>query len=153
MRVFQVLSLVLGVYGGRLMAEICPPDWHRYGESCYFIITRKMVKIVGSKSSGGVVHGTITTAKTLTLPYASSLLAVVAASLLSACFTTPWRSSWVKASDHAGRLAVHIPDVTPSICLNKLEGRWFVHEAARVIRKRWRHEGELWRIQKRIVIY
>ena len=23
-------------------AEICPPDWHRYGESCYFIIKDKM---------------------------------------------------------------------------------------------------------------
>ena len=81
-----------------------------------------------------VVHGTMTTVKTLTLPYASSLLAVVAASLLSACYTTPWRSSWVKASDHAGRLAVHIPDVTPSICLNKLEGRWF---ACRATLKLW----------------
>ncbi|XP_071789718.1 hepatic lectin-like [Asterias amurensis] len=25
-----------------LLAEICPPDWHRYGESCYFIITVEM---------------------------------------------------------------------------------------------------------------
>ncbi|XP_071797655.1 echinoidin-like [Asterias amurensis] len=42
MRIVQVLSLVLGVYCGRLLAEICPPDWHRYGESCYFIIKDKM---------------------------------------------------------------------------------------------------------------
>ncbi len=42
MRISQVLSFVLGVYCGRLLAEMCPPDWHRYGESCYFIITDRM---------------------------------------------------------------------------------------------------------------
>ncbi len=42
MRISQVLCLVLGVYCGRLLAELCPPDWHRYGESCYFIIADKM---------------------------------------------------------------------------------------------------------------
>ncbi|XP_033646717.1 lectin BRA-3-like [Asterias rubens] len=31
----QRLSIVLVVYCGCLLAEICPPDWHRYGESCY----------------------------------------------------------------------------------------------------------------------
>ncbi|XP_071789631.1 perlucin-like protein [Asterias amurensis] len=42
MRVFQVLSLLLWIYCGRIFAEICPLDWHRYGESCYFIITDMM---------------------------------------------------------------------------------------------------------------
>ncbi|XP_071789717.1 perlucin-like protein [Asterias amurensis] len=42
MRVFHVLSFVLLVYCEYLLAEICPPDWHRYGESCYFIITDMM---------------------------------------------------------------------------------------------------------------
>ena len=36
-----VLLLLLGICG-RLLAEICPPDWHRYGESCYFFIPRTM---------------------------------------------------------------------------------------------------------------
>ncbi|XP_033630346.1 lactose-binding lectin l-2-like [Asterias rubens] len=42
MRISQALILALGVYCGRLVAEICPPDWQRYGESCYFIIKDKM---------------------------------------------------------------------------------------------------------------
>ncbi|XP_071784871.1 echinoidin-like [Asterias amurensis] len=42
MRLNQVLSLVLCIYCGRLLAEVCPRDWHRYGESCYFIIMDKM---------------------------------------------------------------------------------------------------------------
>ncbi|XP_071789715.1 L-selectin-like [Asterias amurensis] len=33
---------VLCVCFGCLLAEICPRDWHRYGESCYFIITDMM---------------------------------------------------------------------------------------------------------------
>ena len=42
MHIAQVLILVLCVYCARLMSEFCPPDWHRYGESCYFIIKDKM---------------------------------------------------------------------------------------------------------------
>ncbi|XP_071784869.1 C-type lectin domain family 10 member A-like [Asterias amurensis] len=42
MHVNQVFGLVLGVYCGHLLAEACPPDWHRYGESCYYIIKDKM---------------------------------------------------------------------------------------------------------------
>ena len=42
MRIGQVLSLVLVVNCGRLLAKICPLDWHRNGESCYFIIKDKM---------------------------------------------------------------------------------------------------------------
>ena len=215
MRISQALILALGVYCGRLVAEICPPDWQRYGESCYFIIKDKMdwyqanrtcaesranLAIPNSKSKhdymwelflkepdmtstdhwigcndieeeGNWQHcplpGDINAYEnwaekepndnkggedcgaqvnkyngqwddrkcdTLFFANASSRFAVVAASILSACYTTPWRSSWVKASDHAGRLADHIPDVTVSICLSKLEGRWFVHKAARVRR-------------------
>ena len=33
---------VLCVCFGCMLAEICPPDWQRYGESCYFIITDMM---------------------------------------------------------------------------------------------------------------
>ena len=42
MRIGQVLSLVLVVNCGRLLAKICPLYWHRNGESCYFIIKDKM---------------------------------------------------------------------------------------------------------------
>ena len=38
MIIFEYMLLVLCI-GGGLFAEICPPDWHRYGESCYFIKT------------------------------------------------------------------------------------------------------------------
>ena len=41
MGVVDILLLVLGV-SGQLLAQICPPDWHRYGESCYFVITQTM---------------------------------------------------------------------------------------------------------------
>ncbi len=42
MGVVQRASLVMVFCCGFLLAEICPPDWHRYGESCYFIIMDKM---------------------------------------------------------------------------------------------------------------
>ncbi|XP_033625721.1 perlucin-like protein [Asterias rubens] len=38
---FQVI-LVLWVCCGYILAEICPPDWNRYGESCYFISNTTM---------------------------------------------------------------------------------------------------------------
>ncbi len=38
----NLLYLMLFVCCGRLLAEICPPDWNRYGESCYFIVKDTM---------------------------------------------------------------------------------------------------------------
>ncbi len=35
----EFVLLVLGICGGRLFAEICPPNWHQHGKSCYFVIT------------------------------------------------------------------------------------------------------------------
>ncbi|XP_071784915.1 echinoidin-like [Asterias amurensis] len=34
--------LVVWVFSGHILAEICPPDWHRYGESCYLFLNDKM---------------------------------------------------------------------------------------------------------------
>ena len=36
------MVLILSVWCCRLVAEICPRDWHRYGDSCYFIIEDNM---------------------------------------------------------------------------------------------------------------
>ena len=38
----DLLFLVMGFWCGPTLAEICPPDWHRYGESCYVVITRRI---------------------------------------------------------------------------------------------------------------
>ena len=38
----DLLFLVMGFWCGPTLALICPPDWHRYGESCYVVITRRM---------------------------------------------------------------------------------------------------------------
>ena len=38
----DLLFLVMGFWCGPALAEICPPDWHRYGESCYFVITQQL---------------------------------------------------------------------------------------------------------------
>ncbi|XP_071789713.1 hepatic lectin-like [Asterias amurensis] len=41
MNIIQVI-FALYVCSCHILADICPPDWHRYDESCYFIITSMM---------------------------------------------------------------------------------------------------------------
>ena len=36
----DLLFLVMGFWCGPALAEICPPDWHRYGESCYVVLNQ-----------------------------------------------------------------------------------------------------------------
>ena len=42
MNLVHVIVFLLSVWTCRLVAEICPSDWHRYGKSCYLMIKDNM---------------------------------------------------------------------------------------------------------------
>ena len=50
MKLSYVFLLVLGVHCDRHLAAICPPEWQRFGESCYLVITKTMTWLEANRT-------------------------------------------------------------------------------------------------------